>query len=292
MPEAIGAALRRAAGALAGAGIEAAALEARLLMAHALGVAREGLLDRARLVDVAGFDALLARRLAHEPLAFITGRQGFWTLDLEVSADTLIPRADSETLIDAALSLYPARDAVRVLDLGTGTGCLLLAVLVEFPSAFGVGVDLSPGAAALARRNAVSAGIAGRCAFLAGDWGAALAGRFDLVISNPPYIPGDEVAGLMPEVALHEPLRALDGGVDGLVAYRRILPLLPGLLRPCGRAVLELGQGQAPSVSALAGQNGLAVLGVRRDLGGIERALMLGLPAEHEKSFGKSDGCG
>ena len=245
------------------AGIANPALEARLLAAAADG-------------DAARLEALLARRLAHEPMAFIVGRQGFWTLDLEVSPATLIPRADSETLIEAALAALPDRAAVRrVLDLGTGTGCLLLAALVEFPVAWGVGVDVSAAAVALARRNARAAGLDGRAAVLCTDWAAAIAGPFDLVLCNPPYIASGDIAGLMPEVAAHEPLSALDGGHDGLDAYRRVLPSLPALLGRDGVAVLELGLAQDAAVADLARNAGLSVVALRRDLGGIARALVL-----------------
>ncbi|MDP3315278.1 MAG: HemK/PrmC family methyltransferase, partial [Devosia sp.] len=161
--------------------------------------------------------------------------------------------------------------------LGTGTGCLLLAVLAERPDAWGVGIDLSPAAAALASRNARANALAGRAAFLAGDWATALAGRFDLVLSNPPYIPTADMAGLMPEVAAHEPARALDGGTDGLDAYRRITAALPELLAPGGMAVLELGIGQDASVPALAQAAGLRTVALRPDLGGVPRALVLTL---------------
>jgi release factor glutamine methyltransferase len=212
-------------------------------------------------------------------MAHILGRQGFWTLDLEVSGATLVPRADSEAVVEAALGAFADRSAIRrVLDLGTGTGALLLAVLAEAPGAWGVGVDLAPAAARLALRNAAANGLADRAAFLAGDWDAALSGAFDLVVSNPPYIASGEVSGLMPEVALHEPPLALDGGADGLDAYRRIIARLPGLLAAGGRAVLELGAGQRAAVEAIAAGHGLASLGARHDLGGIERALVLAAP--------------
>ena len=260
---------------LRAAGIANPGLEARLLATHAGG-------DPQRL------EALLARRLAHEPMAFILGRQGFWTLDLEVSPATLIPRADSETLIEAAIAALPDRGAVRrMLDLGTGTGCLLLAALVEFPAAHGVGVDMSPDATALAARNAAAAGLAGRTAFLCADWAAPLAGRFDLVLCNPPYIATSELPGLMPEVAGHEPRSALDGGRDGLDAYRALLPALPALLADAGVAVLELGQGQHGAVEQLVRQAGLCVAALRHDLGGIARALVLRRPGA-AKNLGRT----
>ena len=263
----------RARAALRAAGIENPGLEARLLVAHAGA-------------DPAALDRLVARRAAHEPMAFILGRQGFWTLDLEVSPATLIPRADSETLIEAALAAFPDRHAVRtILDLGTGTGCLLLAALAEFPAAWGVGIDLAPDAAALAARNAGACGLAARSCFLAGDWAACVAGRFDLVLANPPYIETTAIAALMPEVATHEPARALDGGPDGLAAYRALIPDLPRLLAPGGVAVLELGAGQQRPVAHLAMDAGFSEPSVRHDLGGIARALVL-LASPAQNSFG------
>ncbi len=269
-------ALRRGAAVLGAAGIEDARREARMLLHHALGVPERRLLSPDATVDAARFEVLVARRAAREPMAFIIGRQGFWTLDLEVSPATLIPRADSETLIHAALAAFPNRAQVRtILDLGTGTGALLLAALVEFPGAVGVGIDIAPAAVALAARNARANGLDGRAMFLAGRWGAAVAGRFDLVLANPPYIAAADIAGLMPEVAAHEPRAALDGGGDGLDAYRAIIADLPRLLAPGGVAILELGQGQAAPVAALAAGAGLAGAQTRADLGGIARALLV-----------------
>ncbi|MDE2199111.1 MAG: peptide chain release factor N(5)-glutamine methyltransferase [Rhodospirillales bacterium] len=256
------AALHCARAALRAAGFENPGLEARWLAEHATGEA-----------DLA---ALLARRLAHEPMAHIIGHQGFWTLDLEVSPATLIPRADSETLIEAALAAFPDRARLRrILDLGTGTGCLLLAALSEFPAAWGLGIDAVPEAAALAARNAVRNNLAGRAAFLVADWAAPLAGRFDLILANPPYIARADLSRLMPEVGAHEPASALDGGADGLDAYRRILPGLPALLAPGGAAILELGAGQAQDVATLAITAGFAPPTLRTDIGGIARAMVL-----------------
>ena len=274
--ESRGQALCRGAASLRCACIHNPRLEARLLLAHALGVPPEAILrDRHLPADALGYDALVARRAGHEPLALILGRREFWSLDFLVSPATLIPRGDSETLIEAALAEFPDRSAVRrVLDLGTGTGCLLLAALGEFAGAFGVGVDLVPAAAELAARNAVSLGFAGRAAFLVADWDEPLAGRFDLILSNPPYIPTGDIAGLMAEVAFHEPSSALDGGADGLAAYRRILAGLAALLEPGGVAVIELGVGQAAAVAALGAATGFST-SLRDDLAGIPRALIL-----------------
>jgi release factor glutamine methyltransferase len=231
--------------------------------------------DTSRLVGSSDFEALLARRCAREPLALILGRREFWSLDFAVSADTLIPRPESETLVESALAAFPDRDKPRaILDLGTGTGCLLLAALHEFPRAFGVGVDRSAAAAGLAARNAAALGLAGRAAFLCADWDTPLAGRFDLVLCNPPYIPTSDIDGLMPEVARYEPRSALDGGTDGLNGYRRVFTSLSCRLTEGGVAILELGQGQAESVAGLAQAAGLAAE-ARADLLGITRALVL-----------------
>jgi release factor glutamine methyltransferase len=276
--ETVGAFLCQAGQLLRAAAIDSPRHEARLLLGHAMGASTEQLLrdSRAPVPPEAAsrFRAALAARLQATPVAHILGRQGFWTLDLAVSPATLIPRPDTESLVEAALDVFPDADAaIRVLDLGTGTGAILLAVLAERPRAFGIGVDLVPEAAALARRNAIANGLGDRAAFLAGDWAAALSGRFDLVLSNPPYIESAGIAGLMPEVARHEPRSALDGGPDGLDAYRHLAAILPGLLAPGGAAVIELGAGQRPAVEALAA--GLRPAGCRPDLGGIDRALVL-----------------
>ena len=283
-PRPVAAILAETAAILAASGVEAPLREARLLLLHALGRDGGALLDRGEVVVAPGMAGLVARRAGREPMALILGRQGFWTLNLAVSRDTLIPRADSEVIVEAALAARP--NAGRVLDLGTGTGCLLLAVLSEVSGAWGVGIDLSAAAVVLAAGNAAANGLGGRAAFLCGDWAEAVSGRFDLVLSNPPYIPRADLAGLMPEVAGFEPARALDGGGDGLDAYRRILDALPGLLAPGGVAVLELGIGQHVSVPELVRAVRLEVVELRRDLGGIGRALVL-RAGDLEKTFGR-----
>lgn len=220
-------------------------------------------------------EPLLARREAREPLALILGRREFWSLDFGVSPATLIPRPESETLIEAAVAAFAGGvPPGLVLDLGTGTGCLLLATLSEFPAAFGVGVDRSAESVELAARNAAALGLGDRARFVRGDWAEALAGRFDLVLCNPPYIPTGEIDGLMPEVARYEPRSALDGGADGLDAYRRLVPSLRHLMSADGVAVFEMGAGQAASVARMARLAGFTAE-MRHDLGGIARALVL-----------------
>lgn len=274
---------RRAAGAVngdvAGALTEAARriggasgrLDAELLLAHAKGVSREDLLlGRAGAIDMGVFEALVARRVAGAPVAYLTGRREFWSLDLMVSPAVLIPRPDSETLIAAAVERVARGAAPRVLDLGTGSGALLLAALVEWPGAWGVGVDRSAAAVAVAQANAHALRLAGRAAFLVGDWGTALgAGGFDLVFANPPYVADGEV--LAGDV-LAEPEAALFAGADGLAAYRALLPDLGRLLAAGGTAIVEIGHTQAAAVAALAAGFDAEV---KRDLGGHARALVL-----------------
>lgn len=265
-------ALLQGAAVLSAAGVEQPRLDARLLLAHAAGLSQNELLrDPDTTIDEPAYAALLARRAAREPLALVTGMQEFWSLPFAVSPATLVPRADSETLIEAALAACDSPR--RVLDLGTGTGCLLLAALTEWPQAWGVGIDLMPASAALARRNAVSLGLALRCVILCGSWADAVRGSFDLVLSNPPYLRSDELAGLAPELA-YEPARALDGGADGLRDYRAILACAPRLLRAGGVLVLEVGIGQSAAVMELARRAGLSQIRVRPDLAGVPRAVV------------------
>lgn len=246
-------------------------LDAELLLAHVLGLGRDALLLRQRDLNVPpAFEALLDRRLAGEPIAYITGVRDFWTIRLHVTPDVLIPRPDTETLIEAALDHFGESAPASVLDLGTGSGALLLAALDQWLQAKGVGVDMSPAALAVARGNAERLGLADRANFRLGDWGEGLSGPFDLILINPPYIARD--VALAGDV-LHEPESALFAGPDGLDDYRRIAPLLPRLLGAGGMAAIEIGYDQRESVTGLLCDQGLSVA-VRHDLAGHDRCLV------------------
>ena len=244
-------------------------LDAELMMAHALGITREALLLGADRAVPAGFEPLLARRLRHEPVAYIIGTRGFWTIDLQVGPGALIPRPDSETLIEAAQRHFAARAPATVLDLGTGPGTLLLAALDEWSLARGLGIDRSAAALAWARRNAPLAG--GRAHFAQGDWATAVEACFDLVLANPPYV-GD-AEPLPTEVAAHEPASALTAGAEGLDAYRVLVPQLARLRAPGGLIAVEIGWQQAAAVSALFRENGLEPR-TASDLGKRPRAIL------------------
>jgi len=247
-------------------------LDAELLMAHALGTTREFLLLR-HLDDPtpATFAPLVVRRLNHEPIAYIIGTRAFWTIELQVGPGVLVPRADSETLIEAAIEYFGDRKPATILDLGTGPGTLLLAALDQWPGATGLGVDASERALDMARANAERLAAAGRAAFRSGNWADGIEEQFDLILANPPYIGTDET--LPAEVREHEPAAALFAGPDGLDDYRRIVPELPRLIAPGGAAILEIGSTQAEAVTALLAAQGLSVA-LRYDLGGNPRALV------------------
>lgn len=252
-------------------------LDAELLAAHGLGLDRAAMLLRLRdLAAPADGAALIARRLAHEPIAHITGTRDFWTLTLKVGPDVLIPRPDSETLIEAAIDHFRDRAApARILDLGTGSGALLLAALDAWPQASGLGIDASPAALAIARDNAAACGMAARAAFRQGDWCAGLEGeRFDLVLANPPYIKTS--AALDPQV-LREPAMALFSGADGLDACRVLARQLSDALGIGAPAIVEIGFDQAESAAALFRAAGF-IVAPRRDLGGRPRCLLLTRP--------------
>jgi len=271
--------------ALAAAGIGAPAHEARLLLGMAAKVPLAVMIGfPERSVDAAAaaaYRALIARRADREPVSHLVGEREFWSLPFLVSRDVLDPRPDSEALIEAVLEALPDRAAeLRLLDLGVGSGCLLLTLLREFPAAVGVGVDLSPAALEMAQRNALRLQVGDRAAFHLGNWMDALpgdAGKFDLILSNPPYIRSEDIAGLEPEVARHEPRLALDGGTDGLDAYRQLASVPARHLAPNGLVALEIGIGQAESVTALMTAAGLVPAGTRLDLARRERCLLFRL---------------
>lgn len=271
------------------AGLDSPALDARILLAHALGITATELTLRPEIPvgeAAEALAALAARRLAREPVSRILGEREFWGLPFRLSPATLVPRPDTETAVETALALLADRsEALRLLDLGTGSGCLLVALLHECPAAFGVGVDRSLEALATARSNAALNEVGDRAAFLAGDWGAALRGPFDLVVSNPPYIPTRDLAGLEPEVRAHDPRLALDGGPDGYDPYRIIFQQAAGpLLAPGGLLVVEIGIGQEADLSTLAQRAGLALVRNASDLSGIPRALAFRRQAGQEAS--------
>jgi release factor glutamine methyltransferase len=275
-----GAVLRRLAARFREVGLDTPELDARLLVLHAAGLALEELVRDPdaplEAAAAAALETMAVRRLAGEPVARIVGAKEFWGLPLALAPATLVPRPETETVVAAALGLPDLRErTVRILDMGTGSGAILLALLSELPLAWGLGVDRSAAAAAAARANAEALGLAGRAAFMAGDWGAPLAGEFDLLVSNPPYVATADVAGLPPEVRLHDPVAALDGGPDGLGAYRALAGESVRLLKGGGHAVVELGAGQEEAVTALFAAADLVISEpVRRDLAGIPRALV------------------
>ena len=264
-------------------GLDSPELDARVLVGHALGLDHAGLVSQSRRAlssdEATAVATLAARRLAREPVARIVGYKEFWGLPFRLNADTLLPRPESETVVEAALAAVGHRrsDALRIADLGTGTGALLVALLSELPGAFGVGTDISLAALDCARENAMACGVGGRAAFVACDYGAGLAGRLDLLVSNPPYVARGDIATLQSEVRDFDPRRALDGGPDGLDGYRVIAADAQRLLSPSGILVLELGQGQLTAVSALFAARGLAPMATKHDLSDVVRALVLRL---------------
>ena len=271
-PLTVGAAVRDARHRLSLAGADSPGLDARLLVARAVD-GDGAFLPKERTLKGGERDrlaALVARRARREPMSHILGEREFWGLPFKVTADTLAPRPDSETVIEAAKA---GGQGKCVLDLGTGSGCLLLSLLREWPGASGLGVDISTAALFVARHNARLLGLEDRARFVAGDWGAGLSGCFDVIVANPPYIPDGELETLAPEVSAFEPRIALAGGGDGLDAFRTLGPHLPGLLSGSGRACLEVGFGQAPRVKGILEECGMRILGVARDLAGIERCV-------------------
>ncbi|SLN11176.1 Release factor glutamine methyltransferase [Pseudoruegeria aquimaris] len=267
----VSATLRAATQRLAQAGIPDAATDARSLLAHALGVPRSRLTllgpEAVTRAQVEAFEALIAGRLERRPVSQLVGRRSFWGREFLVTSDVLDPRPETEDLVARALE-HPFG---RVLDLGTGSGCILLTLLAERPEAQGVGVDASPAALAVARRNAEALGVQARAELLCSDWFAQVSGRFDLIVSNPPYITEDEMAALSPEVALHEPRMALTPGGDGLAAYRVICAQAGAFLRPGAPLLFEIGHAQGAAVAQIMEDAGFAGVAVLPDLSGKDR---------------------
>lgn len=272
---------RRAVGKLfRDAGLDSPDLDARLLVGEATGLDLTGLVRQGERVATPEEAERLARfavrRLAGEPVARILGQREFWGVPLRLGADTLVPRPDTETVVEVALEFLraEARPHPRILDIGTGSGAILLALLSECRDATGIATDISLGTLRIARTNAAALGLSDRAHFVACDYASALSGSFDLIVSNPPYIPAGDIAALDTEVRDHDPRRALDGGADGLDAYRRIAPESVRLLRAGGALVVEIGQGQDDDVAALMRAAGLTVSEPPRvDLGGILRVV-------------------
>jgi len=272
---------RDAAKRLTAASGNATELDARLLVGHALGLDLTGMIMAANRIltpgETAQLDALIVRRLAGEPVARIVGHKEFWGLSLSLSPATLVPRPDTETVVELALQML--RDSVasrapRIADLGTGTGAILLALLSELPEATGVGTDISGEAVETATANALSLGLAARASFIRCDYASALTGPFDLIVSNPPYISSGDIAGLAVEVRDHDPRAALDGGPDGLAAYRALIPQAAAILAPGAALVVEAGQGQVAQIDALMTAAGLVPhRAPKADLAGIPRAV-------------------
>ena len=279
----IGDLLKDAAARIAAAGLEEAQREARLLMMEATGLDRAAIfVHPEREIDTAAaarFHVLMQRRVNREPMAHILGRREFWSLTFRVTADTLDPRPDSETLVQAVLDHIPDRSLpLRMVDFGTGTGCLLLALLHELPAATGLGVDASEAALGVARDNAAALGLGPRATFRHSNWDDEVEPAFDILISNPPYIPSGQIDTLQPEVARYEPRLALDGGADGLFAYRRLAPAAVRLLASGGLAAFEVGMGQSDPVAEIMAGAGLRQIAMARDLAGIERVVLVRKP--------------
>ncbi|WNJ99597.1 peptide chain release factor N(5)-glutamine methyltransferase [Thalassospiraceae bacterium LMO-JJ14] len=274
----IGSALDEALKTLKRSGIENARMEARLLLAHILGLSRAQVFNRINEdADDAGLQAFhnaVRQRATGTPLAHITGKREFWSLDFQVSPATLIPRPDTETVIELALEIYKERPyPKKILDLGTGSGCILMGLLTCFPEATGCGMDISEEACRIACSNAHALGLDPRCEIIEATWASGINETYDLIVSNPPYIPSADIGRLERDVRDHEPLSALDGGADGLDAYRELLPLAEKSLAGDGVLIVEVGIGQAADVLGLATHTGLLPGPAKRDIAGIERAI-------------------
>ncbi len=276
MSETLVSAWGRGRDALKAAGVDSPVLDARLLLERAAGVGRIVIVtDPHRVLSadvVSAFDALIARRVAREPVSHILGRKAFWTLEFAVTSAVLAPRPETEFLVEAVVAETSSQVPLTVLDLGVGSGAVLLSVLAVRPLATGLGVDVSSEALAVAVENATALGFAERAQFRQGDWAAGVSGQYDVIVSNPPYIPSGDITDLDPEVRDFEPHLALDGGVDGLDAFRAIAPAIKRLMAPDGMAALEFGAGQADAVAAILRTEGLSPQRLIQDLGARPRA--------------------
>jgi release factor glutamine methyltransferase len=271
--------LARGAALLAQAGIDTARLDARLLLAHAMGVPGDAPVSIGAVApqQCEAFEALIARRASREPLAYITGMKEFWSLDFEVGPGVLVPRPETETLLEEGLRAFADRSAaLEVLDLGTGSACLLIAALRSFPHARGEGVDVSVEALAWARRNVARHHLSLRCELRQGSWNDGAQRGFDAIFANPPYLSDRELAAAPLEISRYEPRLAFAAGEDGLDCYRSLAPAISRYLAPGGRAFLEIGRGQAGAVTGIFGSEGLEVSRIAPDLSGIPRCIVVG----------------
>ncbi|MFA5040402.1 MAG: peptide chain release factor N(5)-glutamine methyltransferase [Bdellovibrionales bacterium] len=271
--------LRNAGDRLEEAGVDNPQLDARLLAGHALGLDRAELLSQSRRLltaeEMDAIEALLAQRVEGKPVARIIGKREFWSLDFLLNEATLEPRPDSETLVEAIIKL--GKNGRTILDLGTGTGCLLLSLLHEMPESTGIGVDISRDAVHQAAKNAISLCLTDRAEFRVSNWLSDITEKFDIIISNPPYVSTLSIPKLMREVRKYDPKLALDGGRDGLSVYRLLIPQLAAFLNPHGLVAFEVGQKQAPKVADLLRKNGFTNIAAHKDLSGIERCVTASL---------------
>jgi release factor glutamine methyltransferase len=262
---------------LSSAGIDSARLDARILLAHTLGARSDSVFSGIEIdaSQADAFESLIARRVSREPVAYITGKKEFFSLEFEVGPGVLIPRPETETLVEEALRAFPDRHTrLDVLDFGTGSGCLIVAFLAHYANAHGLAVDSSPEALVWAARNVERHKLSSRCSIRAGDWNAT--GVFDVIFANPPYLTNDEFEHAAPEIGLHEPEAAFIAGCDGLAAYRVLAPVLAGSLKPDGLVFLEVGAGQAHAVTGILERHGLEARHSVPDLAGIARCLIAG----------------
>ena len=261
---------------LAQADVSTPALDARILLSYALDRSPESLFAHPETLisreEWDRFRALLERRFRREPVSRILGYREFWGLEFDLTASALDPRPESETIVETALDLLPA--PLSILDLGTGSGCLLISLVLEYRESFGIGVDKEPQAAETAALNAIRHGVEDRCHWIVSDWGRGLGYSFDLIVCNPPYIREDDLPELEPEVRVYDPRLALSGGLDGQERYRELIPLLPELLKADGKVILEFGQGMSADIAALCICHGLSPERIVPDLNGTYRCLV------------------